>query len=426
MKRKFLILTLCFIILFTNVNKSYAESRFAPAVPLVAPQVISSLGALMVMCGVKYVDYKELNGSIRDIWETKDFQTEILPSIENSISNSVNGIVTFGENVVNWFKDIYFPTVQPGKNVIISDLPCYFPSVEESKYFQSGSLPSSSSLNVDVSPSWDITYGVSVPDIDLGNGFKLVYNGQSFVYLYYNGSPIVGCNIKNTSNYSGSVSFVYVKERLYFMAKTSRGWAVGIDNILKLLSSVYNGDVVTSWDNVGTFPNINTNDKEISIPIPGDINDLIGVDSWNPSVDKVWTGTDSISVPSLDKPLIGVGDDILVDVPDVDVPDVDVPGANDPDVIFPPFPSFGNSLDFSPMYLTNINEKFPFSLPWDIGRLIDKFVVEPKAPIFKVPIVTSEIELDLTIFDEWANIGRFFVLIGFALSLILISTKLLG
>ena len=93
---------------------------------------------------------------------------------------------------------------------------------------------------------------------------------------------------------------------------------------------------------------------------------------------------------------------------------------------FPSFPNMGDSLDFSPLYLSNITEKFPFSLPWDFKRIIDMFDVEPVAPKFEVPLVTETIEIDFSYFEDWAMIIRFFIIIIFTSTLIFISTKLKG
>ena len=98
----------------------------------------------------------------------------------------------------------------------------------------------------------------------------------------------------------------------------------------------------------------------------------------------------------------------------------------DPSPGFPSFPNMGDKLDFSPLYVTNIKDKFPFSLPWDFKRVIDIFDVEPIAPRFEVPLVTETIEIDFSYFEEWATIIRFFITIIFTSTLIFISTKLKG
>ncbi len=86
-------------------------------------------------------------------------------------------------------------------------------------------------------------------------------------------------------------------------------------------------------------------------------------------------------------------------------------------------------------------EKFPFSLPFDLYRLVTLFVREPEKPVFTIPIqvdfdvfgldqkIDEEITLDLTIFsvngvDIVQVITRFSILVGFVVMLIKQTTKL--
>lgn len=87
-------------------------------------------------------------------------------------------------------------------------------------------------------------------------------------------------------------------------------------------------------------------------------------------------------------------------------------------------------------------EKFPFSLPFDLYRLITLFVRDPVEPVFKVPIKTEitafglnesideEITLDLTMFkingeDIVRVVLNFSIIVGFIVMLIKSTTKLL-
>lgn len=435
MKRKFLSLILCFTILFTNINKIYADSRIAPAIPIVtaAPQVISSIGALMVMCGVKYVDYKSLNYSIRQMYQYEDFEEKILPSIESCIAKSVEGVVTFSEDIVSWFKDKYFPTVEEGTNGFYSNFPCYFPSAYESKFFNPGGSAKSETFKFNISPTYDVVQGVEC-FYDLGNGLTIEYSGKSGAHAYvkYKGKSIFTRTM--LSNYLGQISFIYFEGTVYPLTKYSSGWGASSTKLISKINDIdseFTLDVY-SWDNVGSKPQINEQDKEIAIPIPGDVNDLIDSDSWSPSKDKVWNGTDSITIPTIDKPLVNVGDDILTDT-DVDTgtgtdtdTDTDTGTGNIPGTSIPSFPSFGEELDFSPLYMTNIKDKFPFSLPWDFKNLINMFDVDPVAPKFELPFLGNNITLDFSYFEEWALIIRFFISISFTATLIFISTKMKG
>lgn len=86
-------------------------------------------------------------------------------------------------------------------------------------------------------------------------------------------------------------------------------------------------------------------------------------------------------------------------------------------------------------------EKFPFSLPFDLYRLITLFVRDPVEPVFKVPIKTEitafglnesideEITLDLTMFkingvDIVRVVLNFSITVGFIVMLIKSTTKL--
>ena len=88
-----------------------------------------------------------------------------------------------------------------------------------------------------------------------------------------------------------------------------------------------------------------------------------------------------------------------------------------------------------------IIEKFPFSIPFDLYRVLTLFVREPKEPVFKMPIKTTitvgglnypideETVLDLTIFkvngfDILQIILRFSVLFGFVVMLIKLTPKI--
>lgn len=75
-----------------------------------------------------------------------------------------------------------------------------------------------------------------------------------------------------------------------------------------------------------------------------------------------------------------------------------------------------------------VNEKFPFSIPWDIKRIIDVFNVPEKKPVlsYTLTIFGSQynIDLDLTSFDDIISKLRVLELIMFDISLILFARRL--
>ena len=169
--------------------------------------------------------------------------------------------------------------------------------------------------------------------------------------------------------------------------------------------------------------------KDVPIYVPGDLSDILNGNPSDVVGDKApsWVGNGNVSVPSVDNPSIGVSDDAFVNSGVVDKPtDTPTDTPTDKPSWLPSFPSFGDELDFSPLYMTNIKEKFPFSLPWDFKNLINMFDVDPVAPKFEIPFLGNNITLDFSYFEEWAIIIRFFILISFNVTLIFISTKLKG
>ena len=438
MKRKFLILTLCFTIIFSSLNlkKSYALDF------VISPTMLAVVSTLAVGTGVAlknaddiydigrmFYDYVERNNSLT--WDIIKTTFEAAVALGDSIKIN-SGILDICKN---FFDDTF--GIYDSEESILEGIAFYkgYPdlkNVQDTFYKTAEFSDKMPGVNISNLAVGEMGYYSNLYAVKkLSNGFAICTVEGDVVKTIT--TSVTGRSFRNIAISIGAtrswrLSYSYeVDGKLAYSA-------LGFTDIAKLgVSSTGTFDIPYTggydWDS-------NVEDKkegtgDLLLPIPGDLNDLIGKnpsDVWDKNYQNGLVGSGDLSIPNVNNPSISLDDTISFPNTDVQDPPSDIPDVNDPPIggIIPPFPSFGDSLDFSPMYLTNINEKFPFSLPWDIGRLIEKFDVEPKAPIFKVPIVTSDIELDLTIFDEWANIVRFFILIGFALSLILISTKLLG
>ena len=78
-------------------------------------------------------------------------------------------------------------------------------------------------------------------------------------------------------------------------------------------------------------------------------------------------------------------------------------------------PDTVSKIDFSPLNVP-ITRKFPFCIPWDLRDAVVSFSAPPVPPVFT---------FSLTFFGEFAEITRFFVLIGFVVGLILITRGLI-
>ena len=430
MKRKFLILTLCFTIIFSSINykKSYA---FPPAITL-TPQVIGVIGAYSVACGVVFTSYDEIvnlshsfYNSFSDNWDS--FYDSFVKGVTIAKDNIVNISSSIKSKLDNFFS-VYF---SEDKNINM-------PIVYGQKFYIGNK-----STMIDHGDDY-YTKGVGIYGHFVNNSSNV---GELDVYMQWPGSGTTfdsGFLLNGTK--TGSVP-VYPNGGVYISVNAP------IDNISELYVYNYSGKhyYIGDFYNYGTLPlgvynpdvldkNIN-DDKSVDIYVPGNVGDLVGVSGGSTVYDGVLNppyqlpNEGSVTVPNTNGLIVpGADTPFNPSIPDVNnpsVPDVNnpsIPDVNNPSIdgILPSFPSFGDSLDFSPMYLTNVTEKFPFSLPWDIGRLIKKFDVEPVAPVFEVPIVSETITLDLTEFSELASIVRFFVLIGFILALIFISTKLMA
>lgn len=87
-----------------------------------------------------------------------------------------------------------------------------------------------------------------------------------------------------------------------------------------------------------------------------------------------------------------------------------------------------------PMTLPEIlfKTKFPFSLPWDLYCLFVGLYAEPVAPKFDIPFKFERLGIDYTItidiseYEEFANLSRMSLSVIFVIALILLSRKLIG
>lgn len=87
-------------------------------------------------------------------------------------------------------------------------------------------------------------------------------------------------------------------------------------------------------------------------------------------------------------------------------------------------------------YVTGISsdliQKFPMCIPWDLAALVSVFSAEPEAPKFDIPVKLSAINIDEALvidfskYEDLAVVGRKFFMILFLLILTLQSRKMFG
>lgn len=164
---------------------------------------------------------------------------------------------------------------------------------------------------------------------------------------------------------------------------------------------------------------------------------------WKDKIDnkeEVYTqGSSSSSIDtSLDIPTNEELDQAFPDVgnPAIPKPDEGTDTETPPDTgtDAPAMPDFGSipdaKININPLLtaMTNFTERFPFSLPWDVERLIkNTFTLaqsSAEAPVIIVPIVDLEVKMDFNLFNALASIVRGFVYIEFLYGLILLTRKL--
>lgn len=153
----------------------------------------------------------------------------------------------------------------------------------------------------------------------------------------------------------------------------------------------------------------------------------------------------------IDNPEIDIVDTVGNPVPDsteITVPDVGInpnPGGEtviieEPYAPAEPNPSPGEgvpggggdtpSKNWKNKLKTIVTTKFPFSLPWDFYAMLKFLDSDPVTPHFKVNAdfagMPIEIDQKLDYFDPYIRFFRAFIVIGFCISLILLTRRLMG
>lgn len=102
---------------------------------------------------------------------------------------------------------------------------------------------------------------------------------------------------------------------------------------------------------------------------------------------------------------------------------------NDPDGKKPFTPGFSGDSDDP----DNVQwyERFPFSIPWDVMRIISFFSAEKEAPVFEIPAqfdfigVKETIKIDLAQFSQCIKVIRVFIILSYVSGLVLVTRKII-
>lgn len=120
-----------------------------------------------------------------------------------------------------------------------------------------------------------------------------------------------------------------------------------------------------------------------------------------------------------------------INVTDTSVP-TDVPGTGTGNPIDTTLPDSTKTLDFTPLQTVGISNKFPFCIPFDLYNSIKTLNVSPKAPKWTINFDSryfkggGSIDIDFSIFEQWAVVIRWGVLFMFTISLIILTRRVIG
>lgn len=342
-KNKFIILTLCFTLIFSSLNykKSYADGGVISA-PILATVVASALGTGIVLknheeiynIGRLFYDYVKNSNDL--IWDTvvSAFNSSV---VFNEFTKQVIIGKEFG-GILKGFFDSTFKTVDD--------------KVGSGKVVNVGNKNGYPDLTGQYSSWADITFdelkqipGVNIESISNGSkvSFANLYTIEKISpnsFKLYNNQ---GQLIQHYTFPSGAVYYtfcIYYFEGNYYSRMTLKYKSNRTDgglissNSLKLLTL---GTDVTLNYNTGTYNPGNVwgdNDiNDVPIYVPGNLGDILNGNPSDVVGDKApgWVGNGNISLPTVDNPSIGVVDGSFPQTDtDVGNPPSDIPGVENP------------------------------------------------------------------------------------------------
>lgn len=234
-----------------------------------------------------------------------------------------------------------------------------------------------------------------------GVHIKTTYNNQMNIYLCGrapNRIYLTGPGISVSNLFAESTNLVYDSDVGTYYANSSNGkvylpYSCNQNYLGEAIASIFTGQVT-------------------KVPVIVYPDYLPGAETQNP-VDVLENGGDVIiKNPGKIEDLIGTNPQTIVTFP--------------PYVPPPPDPSFN---DFRAPNL--IFQKFPFSIPWDLVAAVSILQAPPKDPVWEIPFhiesinFTYDFELDLTKYESFIRVFRWFLSGLFIVGLIAGTKKLM-
>lgn len=311
MKNKFIILTLCFTIIFTNINlnnyNSYANNIDSLVVDggVVTAPMVAVVATVALACGVALNDDSDLYDVAYIFYEKyKDNQEIIKNAFDVGVSILENKVVNVSKEFIEFIKSAFDD---------------YSSSVSNDSFYIDGFGFSE--------PIKLVGYSSDTIEVIQGS-LSLLYNKSSYA-VYYNGVEIVSAMYGGMGSYVDMAQFVLVNgiPHIRFYHSTSNGrlseFALSIPNYNSMPGfKDYNYDNIADKVDQGS----------VGLYMPGYLGDLIGKKPSDVVYDGVNTSPydkpydDSISLPGVNNPSL----DIPID--GVFNPSTDVPGVENPSV----------------------------------------------------------------------------------------------
>ena len=283
MKKKFLILTLCFTLIFSSINfkRSYADGG------IISLPMLATVSALAVGTGILIKnsdDLYDIGKLFCDYIENqKDLAMATVQSAFLACTTLIGDKLSVGGEFLDIVKGFFDDTFTGDSDIEYCGAIPYYPTYSP----------------INVKGDTLFTYN----DMSI----SIVWNTNNYKVVYRQGTDILK-QVTLISSITTHVGFVVEKSAIQTYWKKSDGTESSnrtvFSHALPLtgdFSFPYNGGY--TWDNV---EDKKENDK-VALPIPGNLGNLVGQSS-----DDFWDNTDglagngSLSLPTVSNPSIGV------------------------------------------------------------------------------------------------------------------------
>lgn len=342
LRNKFLILTLCFTIIFSSLNVKKVDAFDF----VISPTMLAVVSTLAVGTGIAlkssddiydigrlFYDYVSNHNSLT--WEV------VKTTFDANVTLLSNGKVSVGSDFISICKDAFSNYFSTTDDMLMEGYDSKYGELKTSSFL--GSIPI---FTIPVggysnfSPPYD-TIGYDIKnfvklktDFDVNPfTFKFLYSSGSFNYYdIYLGDKVIYSQKSFLSTSSDKLNFNL--RILNNLAKGTFVFHIGAQSLYTLSNSDISSAVSIpytpgSWEWDKNYDENKTGTGDLPLPIPGDLGNLLGK---NPS--DIWGNTDGLvgkgdlSIPQVDNPSIGIGGSTSFPTTDTDVGNPSIPGTD--------------------------------------------------------------------------------------------------